>query len=207
VVLVAEKIAVIVQGVAGRAAWSRSKASIEASDIGRGYELMLHPPGATLGEHFLYVLKRALDAPTDFVLRLEDDAIVNQHILHNLTTWPDKDLSDFGAGWAFCPVTQRGRWMARELHGSVGVLLKKSALASIIEHCRADLLAQPDRLDQDLMLSRAVRASGLFVYLHNYPCLVEHPIDAPSSLGHAHTALAGTTKGRFSSTWRRSARG
>jgi hypothetical protein len=204
VVLVAQQVTVIVQGVPGRAAWPRSRASIEASDIKQNYELMLHLRGFTIGEHFLATLLCALDAPTELILRLEDDAVVNQHILHNLWTWPDWKRPDFGAGWAFCPVAQRGRWMAREIHGSVGVLLKRSALPAIIKRCEAELREQPDRTDQDLMLSRAVRDSGLFVYLHNYPCLVEHPIDEPSSLDHRHTSIAGTSSGRFSSSWRRS---
>jgi hypothetical protein len=195
-------ISVVVQAVPNRGeAWERCKASLLASDVG-GFFIMTQPADQTIGQHFLDVLHYALDSPDEYTLRLEDDAIVNRHIIHNLWTWPEIKSADFGAGWAFSPVTNRGRWPRRELHGSVGVLLKRSALPQIISRCEAELDEQPDRTDQDLMLSRAVRDSGLFVYLHS-PCLVEHPIDVPSSLGHKHTRSAGTTSGRFSSTWRR----
>lgn len=186
----------------GRQAWPRSRSSIEASDVGANYSLLLHPPGLTIGEHFLAVLRCALEAPSELVLRIEDDAIVNQHLVHNLWTWPAWRRDDFGAGWAFCPVASSGRWANRDLHGSVGVLLKKSALPKIIERCESQLRASPGRIDQDLVLSRAVRDAGLYVHLH-HPSLVEHPIDEPSSLGHVHTRVAGTTSGRFSKTWRR----
>jgi len=195
-------ITVLVQGVPGRQAWPRSRASIEASDIGSNYSLLLHPPGVTIAEHFLAVLRCALSAPSELVLRLEDDAIVNQHVVHNLWTWAAWQRDDFGAGWAFCPVSSSSRWPSRDLHGSVGVLLKKSALPKIIERCEAQIHSEPSRIDQDLVLSRAVRDAGLYIYLH-HPSLVEHPIDVPSSLGHVHTRQAGTTSGRFSAQWRR----
>lgn len=196
-------ISVIVQTIPDRGeAWERSKKSIEASDIGANYSLLFHPPGWTIGQHFLGTLRWALDSPCDFTLRLEDDAIVNQHILHNLWTWPDIHREDFGVGWAFSPVTNTGRWTRPELHGTVGMFLKKSALPPIIESCEQALEKQPDRIDYDLMFTRAVRDSGLFLYIH-YPSLVEHPIDVPSTLGHKHTKIASTTSGRFREAWRR----
>lgn len=195
-------ISVVVQAVPDRGeAWERCRRSIEASDI-EHFLVLSQPPNLTIGQHFLSVLRHALESPNEFTLRLEDDAIVNQHVIHNLRTWLDIHRDDFGAGWAFSPVTNTGRWMRREIHGSVGVLLKKKVLPQIIERCERELLEQPDRTDQDLMLSRAVRDSGLFVYLH-YPSLVEHPIDVPSTLGHRHTAAAGTSSGRFKHSWRR----
>lgn len=200
--MVAQVISVVVQAVPNRGeAWERCRESLEASDIGR-YLRLVQPRGATIGQHFIGTLRWALDLDSQFTLRLEDDAIINQHVIHNLWTWPDIWRDDFGAGWAFSPVTNTGRWHKREIHGSVGVLLKKSALPQIIEHCERQLAEQPDRTDQDLMLSRAVRDSGLYVYIH-HPCLVEHPIDVPSTLGHRHTKIAGTSSGRFSQSWRR----
>jgi hypothetical protein len=195
-------ISVIVQTVPDRGeAWERCRLSLESSDAGR-YLRLVQPKDMTMGRHFIGTLKWALDLDSPFTLRLEDDAIVNQHIIHNLWTWPDKDREDFGAGWAFSPVSNTGRWQRRELHGSVGVLLKKSVLPAIIERCERELDEQPDRTDQDLMLSRAIRDSGFFIYIH-HPSLVEHPIDVPSTLGHRHTAIAGTSSGRFSASWRR----
>jgi hypothetical protein len=82
------------------------------------------------------------------------------------------------------------------------VLLRRSVLPQVIERCEADFTAEPGRTDQDLVLSRAVKDSGLFVYLH-VPALVEHPIDLPSTMEHKHTRAAGTTSGRFRRDWRR----
>lgn len=195
-------ISVVVQAVPDRGeAWERCRSSLEASDIEHFWALE-QPPERTIGQHFIRILKWALDSSNEFTLRLEDDAIVNQHIIHNLSTWPEIKNADFGAGWAFSPVTNRGKWQKRELHGSVGVLLKRSVLPRIIERCEVELNKQPDRTDQDLMLSRAIFDSGLRIYIH-YPCLVEHPIDVPSTLGHKHTRAAGTTSGKFKSSWRR----
>jgi hypothetical protein len=198
-------LAVLVQGVPDRGeAWHRSRESIERSDVGSAYEVLLQPSYWTIGEHFLRVLRRALECPGDLVIRLEDDAIVNEHLLHNVATWPEAELPDFGAGWLFCPVQPppRGRWPRREIHGSVGVVLRKQFLPAIIKRCESDFLLDPARTDQDLVLSRAVFDCGLRVYLH-IPALVEHPIDVPSSLDHRHSIASGTTSGRFRANWRR----
>jgi hypothetical protein len=61
------------------------------------------PEGATNFEarlHYLDLLCRAARrAP--YVLRLEDDIIVNKHLLHNLCTWPALRDEYFGMGLAF----------------------------------------------------------------------------------------------------------
>lgn len=78
--------------------------SIEESDIEHHQtEWAVEPHGACNWEkrlHYLSLLCRnARKAP--YVLRLEDDIIVNRHILHNLCTWPALEDDRFGMGLAF----------------------------------------------------------------------------------------------------------
>jgi len=93
---------------ARREKWGPLLDSIEQSDIKNRnvdpyFDLAIEPKGASNFEkrlHYLSLLCRnARKAP--YVLRLEDDIIVNKHILHNLCTWPALDDPSFGMGLAF----------------------------------------------------------------------------------------------------------
>ncbi len=196
-------ITVIIQAVQGRGeVWERSKRSIEASDIGQSYERMINPPSLPPRSHFLNIMGKLAESKTDLVLRLEDDAVVNKHILYNCLSWPEVHETDFGAGWLFAPGTSSGRWDSPELHGSVGVLMKREDLKHLIPRCVRWFKANDRRLSQDIALSRAVWMSGKRIYIHDPP-LVEHPIDTPSTLNHKHTVGGSTTMGNFNAEWRR----
>jgi hypothetical protein len=84
--------------------------SVEKSDIFVNrkhphelFEIAREPEGASNFEkrlHYLSLLCRnARKRP--YVLRLEDDIIVNRHIIHNLCTWPALRDPDFAIGLAF----------------------------------------------------------------------------------------------------------
>lgn len=207
-------ITVIVQAVPGRPSWPETRRSIEASDIGARYELALQAPDRTPREHFLALLKRAALAPTPWVLRLEDDVLVNQSIIHNLQTWPAKSDPQLGAGWLFDPggttrtVHDRmygrvgtDRWHQGELHCCQGVLLPTECLTELAELSARWFDAHPGKLSQDLALSHAVAEMGLAICVHAPP-LVEHLAHHTSTLGNPVMRWH-TTEGAFKPDWRR----
>lgn len=212
-------VTVIVQSVAGRGVvWERSRASIEASDIGTDYEVMVHPPGITVLAHFRTIMERARQAPTRLVLFLEDDALVNRHILHNVTAWKDVDDIRFGVGWLLNPggaafnildyiynrrADGRGRWLRRPyLHIAAGLLFRTADLAELLPHVYEWQEQQDGKLPHtDLAVSQGVWRMGRHICVHA-PSLVEHQCTT-SKLGHAHQARHSTSRGTFQVHWRR----
>jgi hypothetical protein len=95
----------------------RTLESLEQSDAASKYELLVAPmtPHERLGEFVWQSVQeraRALCARTDpeetaLLLRLEDDVIVNRHLLHNVATWPAVSEPDFVFGTLF---TADGCW-------------------------------------------------------------------------------------------------
>lgn len=79
------------------------KESLESSDVLKMYSIAMEPHGLGHYEkmlHWLMFLNRAArEAP--YVLRLEDDVVVNRHILHNVGTWSALLDPDFGMGILF----------------------------------------------------------------------------------------------------------
>jgi hypothetical protein len=208
------RITVIVQAVPERPAWAETRRSIEDSDIATAYEVALQRPDLEPRDHFLNVLELAANAPTDWVLRLEDDVAVNRHILHNLWTWPALQDPRFGAGWLFDAggttrtvhdrMYQRvgtDRWHRGKLHCCQGVLLRRSDAAVLRERCSEWFGRVPGRLSQDLALSESVTALGKEICIHAPP-LVEHLVEYPSTLGNPRMRWH-TTEGAFKRDWRR----
>lgn len=62
---------------------------------------MEHPDGMERCRFFRTVLVKMAEAPTDYVIRCEDDIFVNKHILHNLLSWPALSEPTFGCGWLY----------------------------------------------------------------------------------------------------------
>ena len=192
----------------------RCRASIEASDIGRSYEWHEHPAGLTVLEHFRAIMARAVTAESRLVLFLEDDALVNRHIVHNLTTWPDVDDARFGVGWLIHSgdildyiykgrANGRGRWLRRPyLHISAGLLFRTADLPELLTHVyawqnqRAGTLAHTD-----LAVSHGVWDMGRQICVHA-PSLIEHQIQ-DSKLGNRHHWKHDTSNGTFRREWRR----
>jgi hypothetical protein len=76
-------------------------ASLRESDIGDGFEVMEHPEGMERCRFFRSVLARMAEATTRYVIRCEDDILVNRHILHNFLSWPALSHPVFGCGWLY----------------------------------------------------------------------------------------------------------
>lgn len=192
-------------------------ASIEASDIGTNYDLRFQPLGLTIREHFFDTMRSAATRGCDLVLRLEDDVLVNQHILHNLASWPAIDDPRFGAGWAFDPggttrsaydrkshcAVEKTRWVACLQAYSQAVLVWTRDVEAICTGAQKWFATHPSICEQDLAISSAVLGAGKQHAIHG-PSLVEHLITLPSQLNHSHKGIqAATSDKAFSATWKR----
>ena len=65
----------------------KTLASLEASDVGKNYEVVRQPEGECCVNYYVRAMKRFC-RDYDWILRIEDDTIVNRHLLHNVCTWP-----------------------------------------------------------------------------------------------------------------------
>lgn len=75
--------------------------SLRASDVGDDFLVMEHPEGVERCRFFRSVLVKMAEAPAEYVIRCEDDILVNRHLLHNFLTWPALREPMFGAGWLY----------------------------------------------------------------------------------------------------------
>ena len=176
---------------------------IEKSDIGKNYTVMEHPEGMKLGEFFLRVIQAMTNVPTRYVIRLEDDSVVNSHILYNISTWPALREENFGAGWLFSPdgpirdVSKLGRGkLTGELyrdfeymHAALGILVPTKLMPDIVQYA-------PPRSPQDFYFTRALWAMGKRLYFH-IPSLIENQTRWPSARGHQGKPTAST----WSANW------
>jgi len=199
---------VIVFGAPGRdEAHRRCFASIEASDIGKNYTLMLHPEGMHKNEHWKQTHLRAAEAKSEFVLVLEDDVLVNRFILENIDSWRWKWNKDFGAGWVYRPggYGKGDTWYmgARPWAMTPGVVYRTADLPRYVEGAMK-LMAPGARYEHawDCAIAWAATENGKRIRVHN-PSLVEHMNDVPSKLGNTNKSVLRTSKGTFRETWRR----
>lgn len=184
--------------------------SLKQSDVGDGFTVLEHPEGQDKRAFFRRVLETMADSGADYALRLEDDVIVNRHILHNLSTWGAIDDPLFGAGWLFVPEaalsvhfgTSRGtkyRALA-EMWAALAVVIPVKYVSVCL-----DELDRSEKLEQDLIMSRAVWKLSKRCFFHE-PSLAENR-DPPTAFGTKY--LPGTTTkhlfaGRtFSADWKR----
>jgi hypothetical protein len=73
--------------------------SLEASDVGKGYEVRRQPEESGCVDYFIATM-REICGSYKWVLRIEDDTIVNRHLLHNVLTWPVPHVEPkFGMGF------------------------------------------------------------------------------------------------------------
>lgn len=200
-----EKPEVFVFAAPGRDdAHALSYASLRASDIGENFTVSEHPPGISAREHWRATHLLAAQAQTEFVLVLEDDVLVNSHILWNIATWRHKhDEKAFSAGWLYAPggYSRRDTWYAGswDWYGTCGVLYRTRLLPALIDAAweRMGKLQQP----WDLSIAWACHMEGRRIRVH-HPALVEHLNELPSKLGNA-TGGRRDSGGAFSQTWRR----
>ena len=197
-----------------RDSWGETRASIESSDIGKNFLVLHQGENTTARQHFLGVLETMSKCSTEWALRLEDDVLVNQHILHNLRKWPAKYDERFGGGWCFDAggVTRtvhdrmygrqgNDKWHSGTLHCCQGVLLRTEEISKLRILCEEWFSKNPGRLSQDIALSNAIAASGKQICIHS-PSLLEHLVRYQSTLKNAHTR-SHTSEGTFLPEWRR----
>lgn len=180
-----------------------SFASLRASDIGEAFTVLENPPGLKPAEHWRAVHERAAKASSELVLVLEDDVLVNTHILHNVATWRYPHDRNFGAGWLYSPggYAQKDVWYTGdwEWHGTCGVLYRTERLPFLIEHAWKRIQAGRP---WDCAMAHACHLEGKKIRVH-YPALVEHLHELPSAIGNP----AGGRRhsgGTYKQDWRRS---
>lgn len=190
---------------AGSECLTRTLLSLRESDIGNDFEVCMGPPWTpqvlTDPEAKLYMdpwwkdtLMRKSEESTaggkrGYVLRLEDDVIVNRHILHNVKTWPALDEPKFGVGdlfnydqtWPDLADRMRIRRVREDVFrrleldqvGSQGQLLAAAAIPAILAKVgRAhEYYSNKLFISYDLMTSRPCAYAGYGFYAH-IPSLV-----------------------------------
>ncbi len=185
--------------------------SVRASDIGEDFNLLKHPPNVPKCEFFAQVLRTMAAAPARYVMRLEDDVLVNRHILHNFLSWPALRDPLFGAGWLYVSeASHRDHWRTGEsslgryrnsdvMYGSLCVVMPREYIAAAVklvdewekafgcalDTCNCSKKNKKPRASktfgQDAALSRSVWALGKRVFFPN-PVLAENRL-LPSTHG------------------------
>ncbi len=187
-----------IQSVENRPVWEEMRVLLEDSDIGTEYTRLVQKPNSDWRSHFLSVLREMQDAPTEYVVRFEDDCVgVNKHIKHNLLTWPALKESIFGAGWGYRPGNISGshdRWWFGGVPGSLCTLFRTEDVPKILDFC------SKANIPQDLAMSQAVASLHREVCIHG-PSLVQHSMGVKSSFGHVHGP--DSTSSCYDPTWKR----
>jgi hypothetical protein len=225
------EVAVFVQTCPARRVGARETLeSVRASDIGEDFSVLEHPSDQTKCQFFESVLRQMSAADAPYVMRLEDDVIVNRHILHNFLTWPALKNPLFGAGWLYVSeaafrATRTHRMGYRNtevMYGSLCVGMPREHVAAAVQlleewqklfGCALDTCNCGKRNDrprmsktygQDCALSRAVWKLGKRVFFHD-PVLAENRLIQSThglkTTGHPSHWRAGKL---FQVQWRRS---
>lgn len=197
----------------GRSSHARLHASLEASDVGKRYRMMYHPRGWPPKMHWRNVYETACASKAEWVIILEDDCIVNRHLIHNASTWPAIEDERFGAGWLYNPAgIAKGetRWFGASMPpgsmwGTVAMLYRVRDLPTIMNVAWRAM--GKSRLPWDHAIDIGVVSGiGKECAVH-WPSLAEHPLDTPSVVGNRNdTAVARksrTSFGTFDLTWKR----
>jgi hypothetical protein len=196
-------VTVIVMAAPDRPAHASCFASIAESDIGPGgYTVSMHPQELSKNDHWRATHELAAKATTELVLVLEDDVLVNRHILHNVQTWRWPLSRNFGAGWLYNAggystkdVWYEGPW---EWACTQAVLYRTEALPRLIEFAWKRMVKQP----WDCAMAWAAHQEGRKIRVH-YPSLVEHLNHFPSAYGSDRGSMLRTSRGTFDAKWRR----
>jgi hypothetical protein len=189
---------VVVQSPATpRACWPTTRASIEASDIGTRYRVLTNPAIVPAHLHLIGVLEELAWSPAPWALRLEDDCLVNRHVLANLASWPGLTSCDMGR--LFVAAKPETPW-----RGSVAVLFRVRALPRLIWAIKKIAALDVTR-SQDKLLHLASIKTECAVLDHDSPPLVEHLWEVPSTeaLRWPHTRESASTCGRWTVDWLR----
>ena len=205
--------------------------SLRESDIGDEFEVCLGPPASThtvaeMNQWWMdTLLRKATESTSDggrgYVVRFEDDIIVNRHILHNVKTWPALGQANFGMGdlfnadsyWPerYDPMLWRVRGpeaiqrLELDQQGGQGQLFASAALPKIMKKVeRAGDLGGGKFGAYDFVVSRACNYAGFGYYAH-LPSLVNcHDGCKVRSDGVAHDVGHYSDK-NFDLNWKRKA--
>jgi len=174
--------------------------SLDASDLAGKYEVLESPmfnrEGGEVTEQWYKDTLVRLAAeplpetgkPPDFVVRFEDDVIVNRYILHNLQTWGALRKSEFGLGvlfvwdqqWPPRPCMQRwdrdGNLCRLDLdiccaQGNVYEAKHVPVVMDFLERAQGCAGVGHGSATYDNATTRATRMAGKYVFLH-LPSLV-----------------------------------
>jgi len=191
--------------------------SVAASDVGDRMEVMRQPTGCHRDDFYMQTLHDlAHRDDIDWMLRLEDDVLVNRHLLHNVCRWNAVHHPLFGAGWLSVTggivadrrnCKRRGPHLTREYHGCFfagGVLVRTSFLRSalpVIDSRLRELGRKGGPLGSfapGSSVAYAAWESGKRVFFHYKPSLVFIDMTVPNWANNRKSHVAQP----FSETWR-----
>jgi hypothetical protein len=203
--MIPRSVSVVVFAAAQRATHELCFQSIRESDVGE-HLVCHHPPELTANEHWYATHEFAANAPTELVVVLEDDCLVNRHLAWNVGTWRWPHDGDFGAGWIYNPggSAKKDVWYRgpREWHGTVGVVYRTEMLPKLIERAWPRIRGGEA---WDIAVASAAHTGddgrSKRIRIH-YPALVEHLDEFPSVVGSAPSGKR-TSRGTFDREWRR----
>jgi hypothetical protein len=178
--------------------------SLMASDIGSDCDVLECPMGLApvINAWWEQTWRELADAaaPDEYLVRLEDDVVVNRHIRHNIETWSALKEPDFGLGvlfnsdriWPPLPQMKNRKpsgalcRMDVDIPGGCGQVLRADRVHAIMDRVSdAQRREGPRAVMFDFGLSRATRYAGYFAYCHE-PSLVNcHEGATVSTLGGA----------------------
>lgn len=178
----------------GRSASDRGKTlrSLDQSDAAGRYEVLCQPATKHRDDFYLAVLSRVCDDTRyDYMLRLEDDVVVNKSLLHNACNWKALSHPLFGAGWLSVTsglledrvnCAQVDGFMTRqypECHFAGGVIVSTKMLRSCMDVLEKRLRAGGGSFAPGCALSRGVWSQGKRVFFHE-PSLVMIDMSIPA---------------------------
>ena len=177
--------------------------SLRKSDIGNRMNISMHPEGVAKNDHWRATHELAAKASSELVLVVEDDILVNSHILENAETWRWPLDRNFGAGWLYNPggystrdVWYQGPW---EWAMTQAVLYRTEDLPELIEFAWKRMAGG---MPWDCAMAWAAHQHGRKIRVH-YPSLAEHLNDFPSAVGNGKGSVLRTSRGTFDAGWRR----
>lgn len=193
-------------------------ASLDASDAAGRYEVLRQPEGYPRDDFFLNALQHMAERPDiDWTLRLEDDVIVNKHLVHNVCRWRAPVHRLFGAGWLSVTnqmlddtahISRQGDFRCREYmacHFAGGVLMSTKLLGQLMPRIE-ERMRKPGSFAPGVSISSAVWKAGRRVFFHE-PSLVK--IDGTVPPYHSGKQTMYNTQGwharwaqPFHPTWR-----
>jgi hypothetical protein len=203
----ADGIEVFVLAAPGRDVAHRAlRASLHASDVGEDYHWCEHPTGMKALEHWARTFERMAESPAPQVILLEDDCLVNRHLLQNVRMWSWPDHVEFGAGWLYNPggyCAGNDVWYSEAVpwYGTVGVLYWTADVLTVLRGALRWMRDQGNLHSWDCAVAWAIDRMRLKIRAHGPP-IVEHQHQVASALGHRQTWEFGSTRGTFQPDWR-----